>query len=139
MWVEIAVAAAFVAVYVGMGLGRWPGLAIDRTGVALVGAVFVFAVGAVDGPAIVRAVDFPMLAILFSLMVVSAQVEACGFFAWAGRRLSEAELSPPLLLGLVIGASGVLSAFLTNDVVVWALVPVVVRGGWHGGWTRARS
>ena len=128
MWVEIAVAAAFVAVYVGMGLGRWPGLAIDRTGVALVGAVFVFAVGAVDGPAIVRAVDFPMLAILFSLMVVSAQVEACGFFAWAGRRLSEAELSPPLLLGLVIGASGVLSAFLTNDVVVWALVPVVVRG-----------
>jgi Na+/H+ antiporter NhaD/arsenite permease-like protein len=122
------VAAAFVAVYVGMGLGRWPGLAIDRTGVALVGAVFVFAVGAVDGPAIVRAVDFPTLAILFSLMVVSAQVEACGFFAWVGRGLSEAEVSPSLLLGLVIGASGVLSAFLTNDVVVWALVPVVVRG-----------
>lgn len=128
VWIEVAVALAFVAVYVGMGLGRWPGLAIDRTGVALVGAVFVFAVGAVDGPAIVRAVDFPTLAILFSLMVVSAQVEACGFFAWAGRALSEAALSPPLLLGLVIGASGALSAFLTNDVVVWALVPVVVQG-----------
>lgn len=128
MWVEAAVATAFVAVYVGMGLGRWPGLAIDRTGVALVGAVFVFAIGAVDGPAIVRAVDFPTLAILFSLMVVSAQVEACGFFAWVGRALADADASPPLLLGLVVGATGALAAFLTNDVVVWALVPVVVRG-----------
>ncbi len=49
MLMQLAVAAAFVAVYIGMGLGRWPGLAIDRTGVALVGAVFVFAIGGTDG------------------------------------------------------------------------------------------
>ena len=48
MWVQIAVVAAFVAVYVGMGLGRWPGLAVDRVGAALIGAVFVFAVGGID-------------------------------------------------------------------------------------------
>lgn len=128
MWFEAAVAVAFVAVYVGMGLGRWPGLAIDRTGVGLVGAVFVFAIGAVDGDGILRAVNFPVLAVLFALMVVSAQVEACGFFAWSGRRLAGARLSPPLLLGLVVAVTGGLSALLTNDVVVWALVPVVLQG-----------
>lgn len=128
MWVEVAVAVAFVAVYVGMGLGRWPGLAIDRTGVGLVGAVFVFAIGAVDGQGILRAVNFSVLAVLFALMVVSAQVEACGFFAWSGRRLAGARVSPPLLLGLVVLVSGGLSALLTNDVVVWALVPVVLQG-----------
>ncbi len=128
MWVQVAVAAAFVAVYVGMGLGRWPGLAIDRTGVALVGAVFVFAIGGTDGAAMLRAVDFSTLAILFALMVVSAQVEASGFFAWCGRRIAHADLSPVPLLGAVVAATGGLAALLTNDVVVWALVPVVARG-----------
>jgi Na+/H+ antiporter NhaD/arsenite permease-like protein len=128
VWVQLAVAAAFVAVYVGMGLGRWPGLAIDRTGVALVGAVFVFAIGGTDGPAMLRAVDFSTLAILFALMVVSAQVEASGFFSWCGRRIARADLSPSLLLGAVVAVTGGLAALLTNDVVVWALVPVVTRG-----------
>lgn len=128
VWVEAAVAVAFVAVYVGMGLGRWPGLAIDRTGVGLVGAVFVFAIGALDGGGVLRAVNFPVLAVLFALMVLSAQVEACGFFAWCGRRLAGAKVSAPLLLGLVVGVTGGLAALLTNDVVVWALVPVVLQG-----------
>ncbi|MBN2753013.1 MAG: anion transporter [Rhodospirillaceae bacterium] len=125
---QVAVAVAFFAVYIAMGLGRWPGFAIDRTGAALVGAVFVFAIGAVDGPGMVRAVDFSTLAILFSLMVVSAQVEASGFFAWSGRLVADVAVPPVPLLGAVIVVTGGLAAVLTNDVVVWALVPVVVRG-----------
>jgi hypothetical protein len=39
----------FAAVYLGMALGRWPGLMIDRTGIALVGAIVLVLVGAV-GP-----------------------------------------------------------------------------------------
>jgi hypothetical protein len=31
------VVATFLAVYVGMALGRWPGLKIDRTGIAVLG------------------------------------------------------------------------------------------------------
>jgi Na+/H+ antiporter NhaD/arsenite permease-like protein len=75
-----------------------------------------------------RAVDFSTLAILFALMVVSAQVEASGFFSWCGRRIAHADLSPMSLLAAVVAVTGGLAALLTNDVVVWALVPVVARG-----------
>ena len=33
------VASVFACVYLGMALGRWPGLMLDRTGIALVGAI----------------------------------------------------------------------------------------------------
>ena len=125
---QIVVVVIFVAVYIGMAVGRWPGLAIDRTGVGLVGAILLFATGAVDGPQILKAIDFSTLAILFSLMVVSAQFEASGFFAWCGARIARAPLAPAVLLATVVGVAGGLSALLTNDVVVWALVPLVAGG-----------
>jgi len=62
MNLEWAVLDAFLAVYLGMALGRWPGFAIDRTGVTLIGAIFLFSVGAVDGAFISGAIDFPTLA-----------------------------------------------------------------------------
>ncbi len=43
------VVAVFVAVYAGMALGRWPGLRIDRTGIALLGAILLYVAGAVTG------------------------------------------------------------------------------------------
>jgi Na+/H+ antiporter NhaD/arsenite permease-like protein len=126
--VEWLVVGVFAAVYLGMALGRWPGLALDRTGIALIGAISLFAVGVVDGARVVSAIDFPTLAILLSLMVVSAQVEASGLFARCGAALAASRASPRIILLLVVLVSGGLSAVLTNDVVVWALTPVLVRG-----------
>jgi hypothetical protein len=41
----------FSAVYLGMALGRWPGLRIDRTGIAVLGAIVLYASGVVgDAP-----------------------------------------------------------------------------------------
>ena len=37
MHVDWIIIAVFAAVYAGMALGRWPGLAVDRTGVAMIG------------------------------------------------------------------------------------------------------
>ncbi|MEX2642524.1 MAG: SLC13 family permease [Acetobacterales bacterium] len=124
---EWLTAATFVAVYCGMALGRWPGLAIDRTGVAVVGAILLFVVGATDGPRALGAIDFPTLTILFGLMVLSAQVAASGFFDWCGAALVRTGAGPVALLCLVVGLSGALSAMLTNDVVVWAMTPVLVQ------------
>lgn len=36
---EIAAFTIFFLVYLGMILGFWPGLALDRTGIALLGAI----------------------------------------------------------------------------------------------------
>lgn len=124
-WVVVA---AFTAVYFGMALGRWPGLAIDRTGVALIGAIFLFVWGAADRALVLRAIHFPTLAILFALMVLSAQFAAAGFFEWCASAIARTALGPKPVLALVVIVAGALAAVLTNDVVVWAMTPVLVRG-----------
>ncbi|MGE0667696.1 MAG: SLC13 family permease [Sphingomonadales bacterium] len=124
-WIVIAV---FAAVYLGMALGRWPGLAVDRTGVAMIGAIVLLVSGAVDGETAVGSIDFPTLAILFTLMVLSGQYAASGLFDRIGAALGAGRRSPELMLAMVIAISGGLSALLTNDVVVWAMTPLLVAG-----------
>ena len=38
------VLVVFGAVYLGMAIGRWPGLKVDRTGIALLGAIVLYGV-----------------------------------------------------------------------------------------------
>lgn len=128
MNLETLVVAVFAAVYLGMALGRWPGTRIDRTGVALIGAIALATVGAVDAELLRRTVDLPTLAILFALMVLSSQVTASGFFERVSAAIAASTAAPPVILALVIAVAGLLAAVLTNDVVVWAMTPVLVRG-----------
>ncbi len=122
------VIAIFVAVYAGMALGRWPGLRLDRTGIALLGALALYAGGSVAGTEVLAAIDFPTLFILFGLMILSAQFAACGFYDWAAQRLASSGASPARILGFVILTSGGLSAVLANDVVVFAMTPMLCAG-----------
>ncbi len=118
----------FAFVYLGMLLGEIPGLALDRTGVALLGALALVASERVTPAAAWKAVDVPTVALLFGLMVVSAQFRLGGFYAWVTRRVADVEASPPVLLGLVIAVSGALSAVLANDIVCLAMAPLLVEG-----------
>lgn len=124
-WLVIGV---FAVVYLGMALGRWPGLAIDRTGVAVIGAIVLSVSGAVDGRAAFHFIDFPTIAVLFALMVIAAQFAASGFFEWIGTGIAHGHVSQKVLLFHVVLTGGVLAALLTNDVVVWAMTPVLVQG-----------
>ncbi len=122
------VVLVFAFVYVGMVLGEIPGLALDRTGVALLGALALVASERVSPEAAWRAVDVPTLALLFGLMVVSAQFRLGGFYTWVTRRAAGAAVSPPALLALVIAVAGGLSAVLANDIVCLAVAPLLVEG-----------
>jgi Na+/H+ antiporter NhaD/arsenite permease-like protein len=122
------VLAVFLAVYIGMALGRWPGLRIDRTGIAILGAVVLYAAGAIHGPQALQAIDFPTLIVLFGLMMLSAQYAACGFYDWCSARIAATQASPTTILGLTVLVAGVLSAILANDVVVFAMTPMLIKG-----------
>ena len=122
------VIVVFGVVYLGMALGRWPGLSIDRTGVAVVGAIVLYAAGAVDAATVRGAIHVPTLMVLFGLMVLSAQFAASGFYDWCAARLCAARLSPAGLIALVTVVAGGLSAVLANDVVVYAMTPMLCRG-----------
>jgi Na+/H+ antiporter NhaD/arsenite permease-like protein len=122
------VLVVFAAVYLGMAIGRWPGLKVDRTGIALLGAIVLYGTGALDGAAVLAAIDFPTLVILFGLMILSAQFAACGFYDWCSARIATAALPPVALLAITVAAAGTLSAVLANDVVVFAMTPMLCAG-----------
>src|SRR3989449_73419 len=125
-WSRAIAVAAFVASYVGLGLGRVPPFRVDRTGVAIIGAAAMVASGALPWPDAVASVDAPTLVLLFGMMIVTAYLRLSGFFhlvtTWTLRRAR----TPRGLLAAVIGAPGVLSAFFVNDVVCLVLAPVVL-------------
>ena len=111
-----------------MLLGEIPGLALDRTGVALLGALVLVATERVTPAAAWAAVDVPTLALLFGLMVVSAQFRLGGFYTWVTRRIVSAPLGPSALLAAVVVVAGVLSALLANDIVCLAVAPLLLEG-----------
>lgn len=125
--IDPVVVAVFGFVYLGMFLGRIPGFALDRTGVALVGGILLLATKRVGEKEAAEAVDMSTLALLLGLMVVSAQLRLGGFYTAVTRRIGAAKLRPEVLLGLFIGISGLLSAILVNDVVCFAMTPVLIE------------
>ncbi|MAM75679.1 SLC13 family permease [uncultured Tistrella sp.] len=129
-WLTLAI---FLAVYAGMAAGRWPGLAVDRTGIAVIGGLAMVISGAVAPEAALAAIDWPTLILLFALMILSAQFALAGFYDRAAARLAAGRVGPALLLGLVVAVSGLTSAVLSNDVVVFALALPLARGVWGRG------
>ncbi|MBI1318445.1 MAG: anion transporter [Candidatus Hydrogenedens sp.] len=121
-----AAVAVFALVYAGMVLGRIPWLAIDRTGIALLGALALIALREVTPEAAWASVDVPTISLLFGLMIVSAQFRLGGFYTEVSRRAGAADASPPALLGLVMACAGALSALLTNDIVCLAMTPPLI-------------
>ncbi|MDR1968859.1 MAG: anion transporter, partial [Burkholderiaceae bacterium] len=119
------VVAIFAVVYLGMILGGLPFLQLDRTGVALLGAIALVAVGDLTPEQAAYAVDLPTLLLLFSFMVISAQMRLGGFYAWVTRRIAALPVAPPTLLALVIVVVAVLSAVFSNDIVCLAIAPVL--------------
>jgi Na+/H+ antiporter NhaD/arsenite permease-like protein len=125
--------AVFATCYLGLFLGRLPGLRVDRTGIALLGAIALVATGAVSEAQAVRAVDVPTVALLFALMVVSAQLRVGGFYTRVARRLAAVEVAPAVLLALVVAAMGGLAAVFSNDIVCLAAAPVLIEACRHRG------
>lgn len=123
-----SILALFTATYLGMALGRFPGLRVDRTGIALVAAILLLGIGALTSEQVVEAIDFPTIFILFGLMVLSAQYAASGFYDWCALRVARAARSPARLLAVTVLVAGGLSALLANDVVVFAMTPMLCVG-----------
>ena len=115
-------------VYLGMVLGTLPRLRIDRTGVALLGAIAVVVLGLAGTAQAVSYVDVPTITVLFGMMVLSAQLRLGGFYGEVTRRIAAARVGAPALLALVIAVAGALAAVFTNDVVVLAMAPLLVDG-----------
>ena len=61
-------------------------------------------------------------------MIISAQFVASGFFEICCDWMLEKTESPTALLALTVAVCGALSAFLANDLVVFAMAPLLITG-----------
>jgi len=125
--VTTATVAIFAIVYLGMIVGGLPFLQLDRAGVALLGAIAVVGFEILTPEQAARTVHLPTLLLLFSFMVIAAQMRLGGFYTWITQRIAALPLEPPALLGAVMAAAAALSALFSNDVVCLASAPVLIQ------------
>ncbi len=126
VWVTSVI---FTLTYVGLAFGKVPGLRIDRAGIALVGATLILSTGILSleqavGP---DSIDYKTLVLLFGMMVVIAFLRLSRFFERITALALQRLRTPAGLLAVTIVLSGVLSAFLINDIVCLALTPLVLH------------
>ena len=124
---DTAVLVVFGVVYLGMFLGGLPAVKIDRTGVAVLGAIALIAITGLSLEEAARAVDLPTIVLLFAFMVVSAQMRLGGFYTAVTRAVAGRPMPRAALLAALLGVAAVLSAVFSNDVVCLAMTPVVAR------------
>jgi Na+/H+ antiporter NhaD/arsenite permease-like protein len=117
----------FVVSYIGIALGRFPGLQLDRTGVALLGAMLMIITATLGIDDAIIAVDYSTLILLFGLMILSAQFRLGGFYSLLAVRSASAFREPKMFMGALIFLSAVLSAILSNDVICLAMSPIVIE------------
>lgn len=116
----------FFASYFVFALGKFPGLKIDRPGAAIIGAVLMLAFRIMSMQEALGAIDFATIVLLFSMMLIVANLHLGGFFEWVAGSVV-LRLSARRLLPAVIFISGILSAFLVNDIVCLVMTPFVLR------------
>jgi Na+/H+ antiporter NhaD/arsenite permease-like protein len=125
---DIAVLVIFGLTYAGMATGRIPGLRTDRAGIALAAAILILIVTGKSPAGAVAWVDLPTLALLFGLMVLSGKFSLSGFYDYCAFRISHAAGSPERLLAVTIVVAGALSAVLANDIIAFAIPPLLCLG-----------
>lgn len=122
----VAAYAIFFASYFVFALGKFPGMKIDRPGAAIIGAVLMVAFRIMSAQEALRAIDFSTIVLLFSMMLIAANLHLGGFFDWVAESIVP-RLTAHQLLPAVIFTTGILSAFLVNDVVCVVITPFVVK------------
>jgi len=121
-----AILIIFALTYLGIALGRVPGLKLNRTGIALLGAIAVMVVFARQPIAVVEGfINWPTILLLFGFFVLSAQLRLSGFFDRIAGALSAGLVHPARFLMTLMLVTAGLSAFLNHDIVCYVLAPVI--------------
>jgi len=115
----------FLITYAGVALGRVPRLTIDRTGIALLGAIGMVLVRALTPEEALEAIHIPTLLLLYGLMVVSAQLRLGGFYTWLALKVTLWTDAPARFLFALMMVGALLSSVLANDIICLAFTPVL--------------
>ena len=115
-----------VVTYLLIAVRRIPLLRLNRPAAALLGAVAMVTIGGLPMRDAYAAIDLDVVIFLLGVLLITGYLEAGGFFEWAARHIVDRARSATALLGAVVLASGLLSAFFVNDTICLVLTPLVL-------------
>lgn len=123
---EWLIATIVVVTLIGVAIGRYPWLKMNRATIALVGATLLVGIGALTLEEAYRAVDWNTILLLFGMMVLNVNLRLAGFFSLVIRFVARRAATPRGLLAWVIAAAGLLSAVFLNDTIAIVMTPLVL-------------
>ncbi len=113
--------------YVGVALGFLPRLRADRTTIALIGVGVLLLFKQVTLSDIPGFLDIDTLVLLFSMMVINANLRLAGFFKLTGVYLLRLTRKPRIFLLIEVVVVGVLSALFLNDTICIMFTPFLLE------------
>jgi Na+/H+ antiporter NhaD/arsenite permease-like protein len=116
--------AIFALTYIGIAIGRIPGLKLNRVGIALLGAIGMMIFGGVTTADAVSYVNWPTISLLFGFFVISAQLRLSGFYDKVAASIANQLERPARFLLILMLVTGGLSAFLNHDIVCFVFAPI---------------
>ena len=130
-----------ILTYAGMAAGRVAWLNVDRTGIALLAVIALLASGEMTLDDFGSSVDMPTLALLFAMMIISAQFAESGFIDLCARTITGTgggtiisnRRNTAALLALTVAVGGALSAVLANDILIITIAPLLIAGAQSRG------
>jgi Na+/H+ antiporter NhaD/arsenite permease-like protein len=118
--------AIFIASYTVFAIGRFPGTKIDRPAAAIIGAALMFGFRVISPSKGILSIDYSTVVLLGAMMLIVSSLHLAGFFEWVAGLVAKF-VPPAYLLPGVIFTSGILSAFLVNDVVCLVMTPLLLN------------
>lgn len=112
--------------YMGIAVGHLPRLRANRTTITLMGVGLLLVTRQIAFQQIGGFLDLDTLILLFSMMILNANLRISGFFRWVGQVLIRNARSPRVFLALEILLTGVLSAFFLNDTICLMFTPLIL-------------
>src|ERR1700688_459266 len=84
-----AILTIFAVTYLGIAVGRVPGLKLNRVGIVLLGAIAMMIFVGVTTSDVISYVNWPTILLLFGFFVISAQLRLSGFYDRVANGISE--------------------------------------------------
>ncbi len=112
--------------YFGLAFGRFPGLRMNRTTIALSGVAILITLGTLSAAEVWSAINGETILFLLGMMIVNTHLSYAGFFQFALQRIIQWVNSPFTLLVMLTFSSGFLSMLFLNDTIALIFTPLTL-------------
>ncbi len=117
--------AIFAITYLGIAIGRVPGLKLNRVGIALLGAIAMMIFGGIGTADAISYINWPTIFLLFGFFVISAQLRLSGFYDKVANGIAVRLGHPAKFLLVLMAVVAGLSAVLNHDIVCFVFAPII--------------